>query len=152
MTKMRLAKRRIAATATAFIAATGFAVLSGGTAQATAGSCVSVSAGANLCLHIDGGSNIVDDAIGSVSVTATKGIGEYSLQGNWVYYLGHVQVVNSVGKTLCNSNTITLTHGAATSCESPYQGATVTGKYCAIFWVYNGEYHNYGEACVNVTK
>ena len=152
MSKTRLAKRRIAATATAFAAAMGFAVLSGGTADATASSCATISAGENICLHIDGSSNIVADAIGSVSVTAGNGIGEYALNGNWVYYLGHVQVVNSAGTTLCNSNTITLTHGAGTSCESPYQGATVTGNYCAILWVYNGEYHNYGKACVNVIK
>lgn len=145
-------KRRIAATATAFSAALGFAVLSGGSAQATATTCGQVSGVANLCNHIDGGSNVVDDAIGSVSVTAAKGIGEYAANGNWVTYLGHVQVVNPVGTTLCNSITITLSHGAGTSCESPNQGATYTGKYCAILWVYNGEYHNYGEECVTVTK
>lgn len=152
MSKMRLAKRRIAATATAFTAVLGFAVLSGGTAHATATNCGSASGLANLCMHIDGSSNTVVDAIGQVSVTSSNGIGEYAANGNWVYFSGHIQVVNSHGDTLCNSNTITLTHGAGTSCESPYQGKTYTGNYCAIFWVYNGEYHNYGEECVDVIQ
>ena len=85
---------------------------------------------------------------------SSNGIGEYDINDKWVYFPGHVQVVNPVGKTLCNSVTITLYSGAGTSCESPNQGATYTGNYCTILWVNKGgnEYYNYGEECLNVFK
>jgi hypothetical protein len=105
-------------------------------------------------IYIDGSSNIVDAAVGSVSVTSSDGIGEYDIEGNWVYFPGHVQVVNPAGDTLCNSNMITLYSGVGTSCESPYQGATYTGNYCTILWVNKGgdSYYDYGKECLNVFK
>lgn len=147
------AKPRITAIMVAFAAVLGWSILSGGSAYASGTNCAAGYEGlSNICMHIDGSSNIVADAIGSAQVTSSNGIGEYSQNNQWVYYIGHVQVVNPVGTTLCNSNSVTLTYGAAMSCESPYQGATYTGNYCTILWVYNGEYHNYGEECLNVFK
>jgi hypothetical protein len=92
-----------------------------------------------------------------LQVTGANGIGTWPspASGNtaWVYYTGHIQVVNPAGKTLCNSITITLKHGAATSCESPNQGASPTGAYCTILWIWTGsEYRNGGQECMNVTK
>lgn len=152
MRKMFVAKPRLTAAAIAFTAAAGFAVASTGSAYATGQVCGNGTSGlSSICIHIDGGGNVVDDAIGSATVTSSNGIGEYAANGNWVTYSGHVQVINPKGTTLCNSVTKTLTHGTAMSCESPNQGATYTGEYCTILWVYNGEYHNYGEECLNVT-
>lgn len=152
--KMLLAKPRIVAIGIALVAALSMAVFSGGTAYASGTNYC--KAGTNnlskVCIYIEGSSNVVDAAIGSMSVTSSNGIGEYTLAGNWVYFDGHVQVVNPKGDTLCNSDTIVLYAGAGTSCESPNQGTTYTGNYCTIFWVYKGgDYSAYGKSCYEVT-
>jgi hypothetical protein len=152
--KMLVAKPRIVAIGIALVAALSMAVFSGGTAYASGTNCASGTSGlSKVCIYIDGSSNVVAAAVGSVSVTSSKGIGEYTADGSWVYFDGHVQVVNPKGDTLCNSDTIVLYAGAGTSCESPDQGATYTGSYCTIFWVYKGgDYSAYGNVCRNVSK
>jgi hypothetical protein len=142
------ARPRITALVVAFAAALGLTVTSMGAAYASGSNCNYDASGVSrVCTHIDGYSNIVTDAIGSASIYS-PGIGN-----SFTYYSGHVQVINPNGTTLCNSNTVTLSPGAGMSCESPYQGATYTGDYCTILWVYyNGGYHNYGEDCFLVFK
>jgi hypothetical protein len=151
--KMLLAKPRIVAIGIALVAALSTAVFTGGTAYASGTNCATGTNGlSKVCIYIDGSSNVVAAAVGSVSVTSSKGIGEYAEDGSWVYWDGHVQVVNPKGDTLCNSNTIVLYAGAGTSCESPDQGATYTGSYCTIFWVYRGgDYSVYGNVCRTVS-
>jgi hypothetical protein len=152
--KLFFARPRLTALVTAVAAATGFAITSVGTAYASGQNCAPDSAGqSSICMHIDGSSNVVADAIGSVKVTNGRGVGEWAGNGNWVTFNGHVQVVNPNGTTLCNSNTITLSYNAGTSCESSYQGATYTGAYCTILWVWTGsEYIKWGQECLNVFK
>ncbi|MEY9863052.1 hypothetical protein ABH935_008701 [Catenulispora sp. GAS73] len=143
-----LARPRVAALGVALVAA-GLTVTSAGGASASASTCnYDASQVFHLCMHIDGSSNVVADGIGSVSVLSP---GFYDSSGN--YYTGHVQITNPNGTTLCNSITITLSPGAGTSCETPYQGATYTGFYCANLWVNeNGGWHRIQQACVLVYK
>jgi hypothetical protein len=149
---MLLAKPRIAAIVMALAAALTMTIFSGGTAYASGTNCKAGTNGlSRVCMYIDGSGNVVSAAAASVEVTSSKGIGEYSEEGPWVYWQGHVQVVNPKGDTLCNSDSIVLEAGASTSCESPDQGATYTGNYCMVFWVYKGgDYSAYGNVCVNV--
>jgi hypothetical protein len=139
-----LARPRIAALMVALAAALGLTITSAGAAYATGTTCnYDATEVIHLCMHVDGYSNVVNDAIGSVSINSP------GLYNSSSYYTGHVQVINPNGTTLCNSNTITLSPGAGTSCETPYQGATYTGNYCTVLWVYyNSAYHNYGEDCL----
>jgi hypothetical protein len=59
-------------------------------------------------------------------------------------------MVNPNGVTLCNSPTITNTGTSVENCFWQPEKNELTGNYCLITWVYNGEYHNVGEECLNV--
>ena len=152
--RLLLAKPRLTALLVAFAAAMGMMVSSVAPAYASGTNCGPDAAGdATICMHIDGASNVVNDAIGQLQVTSSKGVGEWTQPGPWVLYSGHIQVVNPNGTTLCNSVTKTLAAGVALSCESPNPGATYTGAYCTILWVWSGsEYNQYGQECLNVFK
>jgi len=151
-----LAKPRVTALIVAFAAAMGMMVASVAPAYASGTNCGPDAAGdATICMHIDGASNVVDDAVGQLQVTSSMGVGEWTQGGNgpFVVYTGHIQVVNPNGTTLCNSVSKTLNAGVGLSCESPYQGATYTGAYCTILWIWSGsEYNKYGQECLNVFK
>jgi hypothetical protein len=151
--KRLFAKPRIAAIAVALLAIAATVSLSGGKAYASGTNCGSGTDGlSEICMYIDGYSNVVVAAVGEVTITGQKGIGEYDIDNQWINFPGHIQVVNPAGQTLCNSDTETLLDGTGLSCESAYQGATYTGNYCTILWAYlgGGEYDKYGEECLNV--
>jgi hypothetical protein len=96
----------------------------------------------NSCITVDGSGNFID-YISAESVSDNAFNGAYDLPF-------HVQLVNPNGVTLCNSPTRTDTGTSLESCFWQPEKDELTGNYCLITWVYNGEYHNVAEECLNV--
>jgi hypothetical protein len=94
------------------------------------------------CISVDGSGNFIDYVSG-YSVSDNPYNGTYDLPF-------HVQMLNPNGVTLCNSPTRTNTGESEENCFWQPEKDELTGNYCLIIWVYNGEYHNEGEACLNV--
>lgn len=94
------------------------------------------------CISVDGSGNFIDYVSG-YSVSDNQYNGAYNLPF-------HVQMVNPNGVTLCNSPTRTNTGESVENCFWQPEKDELTGNYCLITWVYNGEYHNVGEECFNV--
>jgi hypothetical protein len=148
----RPTKRRLAALGTALAATLGAVVIAGSPAQASGQNCDN-NGNANLCINVNGFSNVIHQIVGSATTdSAYVGYGG-------VVSVGHVQVTDPNGKTLCNSGAKALTGAGVTmSCLwHGYGEKYPTGNYCVTLWSYDYEgplwgsvYRQYGTECLNV--
>jgi hypothetical protein len=79
--------------------------LSGGKAYASGTNCGSGTDGlSEICMYIDGYSNVVVAAVSEVTITSPKGIGEYDIGNQWINFPGHIQIVNPAGLVPCRAS------------------------------------------------
>ncbi|WP_370355916.1 hypothetical protein [Catenulispora sp. EB89] len=145
---MPFINRRIAATATAVAAGLGMAIMVAGPASASATACDNPGS-ANVCMDIEGSSNLVTAAQGSAQITKT--FTYYENGGFFGVYSGYVQVYNPNGAVLCSSRTTALNAGLVLDCDPGDLGYTLTGNYCTKLFVNSSTgFHDYREECVDV--
>ncbi|MEU6148159.1 hypothetical protein ABZ848_48485 [Streptomyces sp. NPDC047081] len=155
---MRSTTRRLAAFTSTLAAALTLAVVGGSPAQASGQNCAD-NGDANVCINVNGASNVIHQIVGSAKTD--RRFGFTNAAGVYVTYVGHVQVTDPNGKTLCNSSAQSLSgSGITLSCLWHGYGETyTTGDYCTTLWVYEyrgalfgWEYVKHGTECLNVFK